>query len=884
MDIKLGLTAEATGTADIITATYSPSPISLYDRLVLFLKTTTSNTITTPTFNPNELGDKTIVKKNGEALLVGDITGVIILMFDAANDVWILLNPQSSTSISTLQSVTDEGNTTTNNIDFQTGVGINFYNNSKLKEGTIDAGYGGSKGIAQICAVGYELKWEAGRLYVMNGNGDTIRHSLFNFTITPSATDDYTKGYYVGSLWSLDSGVTYICTDSTSGAAIWELQTINIYTLQQVTDEGAITTNTITVGDIANDFSQMLPTAIGTENFSAETYAYLDSIGLLGLKSGSVESNLKNTNATNVGIILEFPDKATGSYTIATTEDLPAAQVSSDWSASTGIAQILNKPSIPAAQIQSDWNQTNNALLDYIKNKPTLATGDMTKAVYDTDNSGIVDKAEAIIIIGRNSTGSTLYKGTIIYILGSTGNRPNFVKARADVESTSAGTFGVIVNDINNNSDGECCVVGFLDTLDSRTTAPHPFTSDTLADGDTLYLSPTTAGYVTNVKPSAPNHLVYLGKITRTSPTNATIIYRIQNGYELEELHNVAINGSLANKDILAYESATSLWKNKTANALGIAELANSTFTGVVRVDDGTGSMIFRQATATAADPCIFMFNNQVTAPTATNYILKVSSLASGNTMLNGNAIALQTGGASRLTITNGYINISNSNSASGALTSLQFNPSSNTNQTASTEQKSFEIATCLSQHATGTLATQRFAVINAPSYSFVGASTITNAATLAITNAPTAATNATITNAYSIWAQAGDVRFDGTNTIVKHIKGSTSAPTGVVGTGAGTTPSAVTFSTNANDIAGQVLVTTGTLPTAAATILTVTFNTAYGTAPIVMLSPANAATALLSGITMVYTTSTTTTFIITAGSTGLVAATAYVWNYHVIQ
>lgn len=573
---------------------------------------------------------------------------------------------------STLQEVTDLGNTTTNDVQlindaeviFGAGGGVLLDNGSRLREGTIDAGFGGSKGISQICAVGYELKWEAGRQYVMDGNGVLIRHSLNNFTTIPSATDDSTKGYYVGSLWTLDNGISYICTDSTSGAATWDLY-----------------------------------------------------------------------------------------------EAVP--QVNADWNATSGVAEILNKPSIPAAQIQSDWNQTNNTLLDYIKNKPTVGSGDMTKAVYDTDNSGIVDKAEAIIITGRNSTGSTLYKGTIIYISGSTGNRPNFVKAQANSEATSAGTFGVIVNDINNNSDGECCVVGFLDTLDTRSTATHPFTSDTLNDGDTIYLSPTTAGYITNVEPSAPNHLVYLGKVTRTSPTNGTIIYRIQNGYELEELHNVAIS-SVADKNLLAYESATSLWKNKTASTLGIAELSSATFTGAVRVNDGTGSLIFRQATAIAADPCIFLFNNQVTAPSATNYILKVSSVGSGNTYLNGNAIALQTGGATRLTITNGYINIANSNTASGALTSLQLNPSSNTNQTASTEQKSFEIATCTSQHATGALTTQRFAVINAPTYSFVGASTITNAATLAITASPIAGTNATITNSYALWVQGGKSLFAG--------------------------------------------------------------------------------------------------------------------------
>jgi hypothetical protein len=193
--------------------------------------------------------------------------------------------------------------------------------------------------------------------------------------------------------------------------------------------------------------------------------------------------------------------------------------------------------------------------------------GDMYKSTYDVDNSGIVDNAESISIIGRNATGSTLYKGTIVYISGSTGNRPNFVKAQANVEATSAGTFGVVRADITNNSDGYVTTIGFLDNLDTRSTATHPFTDITLADGDTVYLHPTIAGYITNVKPSAPNHLVYIGKVTRTSPTNGTIVYRIQNGYELDEIHDVAIS-SKANNDLLVYESASSLWKNKTFSAI----------------------------------------------------------------------------------------------------------------------------------------------------------------------------------------------------------------------------------------------------------------------------------------------------------------------------
>ena len=73
IDINLGLSAEATGTVDVITATYSPAP-TLVDRKILFLRTLGTNLTTTPTFNPNGLGALTIVKQGGVALAVGDFS------------------------------------------------------------------------------------------------------------------------------------------------------------------------------------------------------------------------------------------------------------------------------------------------------------------------------------------------------------------------------------------------------------------------------------------------------------------------------------------------------------------------------------------------------------------------------------------------------------------------------------------------------------------------------------------------------------------------------------------------------------------------------------------------------------------------------------------
>jgi hypothetical protein len=135
-----------------------------------------------------------------------------------------------------LSTVLNNGNTSgANDIEFDAAQGLLFNNSSRLREGTIDAGLGGTKGIAQICAVGYELKWEAGRLYVMDGNGVYIRHSLYNFTLTPTVNDDVTKGYLPGSRWSLDNGDTYLCTDETTGAAVWVKEVIPIANISMST-------------------------------------------------------------------------------------------------------------------------------------------------------------------------------------------------------------------------------------------------------------------------------------------------------------------------------------------------------------------------------------------------------------------------------------------------------------------------------------------------------------------------------------------------------------------------------------------------------------------------------------------------------------------------
>jgi len=238
----------------------------------------------------------------------------------------------------------------------------------------------------------------------------------------------------------------------------------------------------------------------------------------------------------------------------ANTADISAVGFSNDYN------DLDNKPTIPAAQVNSDWNATSGVA--EILNKPSLpaTVGDMLKSVYDTDVDGVVDSAERIQIVVRNSTGSTLTKGQIVYLSGATGNRPNAVLAQANTEATSSKTIGMVIANIANNADGQVAVNGTLHDLDTSA-----FTA-----GDTLWLSATTAGgMVANTPPIEPNHAVFIGYVARSHPNLGRIVLAIQNGYELDELHGVLIT-TPANNEVLTYESSTSLWKNKTvATALG---------------------------------------------------------------------------------------------------------------------------------------------------------------------------------------------------------------------------------------------------------------------------------------------------------------------------
>jgi hypothetical protein len=298
-----------------------------------------------------------------------------------------------------LQSVTDQGNTTTNDINLDNSA-IVLENSSRLQSGTVNNGAGG--GIARVCSIGYQDEWENGIQYFIDQNsGQIIRANSINNT-TPGINDDITIGYIVGSIFfDMNTQNKYICTDNTNGAAVWDSFIDEPQNLQEVTDQGAITTNTIYVGDLSTAYSEISNGAVGTSNVNNSTYAYIGQDAILGLHNGDVESQLKNTNVSAVNnVILEFPDKTSGSYTIATLDDIPPAQVQSDWNQSdnTDPSYILNKPNITAATNYGLFAQTaNSTAITGTNVETTLINGGVGSLSVPANGFTVGDSFRAVV-------------------------------------------------------------------------------------------------------------------------------------------------------------------------------------------------------------------------------------------------------------------------------------------------------------------------------------------------------------------------------------------------------------------------------------------------------------------------------------------------------
>jgi hypothetical protein len=169
----------------------------------------------------------------------------------------------------------------------------------------------------------------------------------------------------------------------------------------------------------------------------------------------------------------------------------------------------------------------------------------------------------------KNETWVTIPNWYVVYINWVSGQTPTIIWADASLEATSSKTIGITTEEIINNQSWYVTtywIVRWLNTLAYPVWTP-------------LWLS-TTAGQYTDVRPSAPDHAVFLWYVFRQHATEWEIYVTILNGYEFEELHDVLITNR-ATSDIAIYD--TDKWVNTdvmTQDQLtGFADNTNITVT-----------------------------------------------------------------------------------------------------------------------------------------------------------------------------------------------------------------------------------------------------------------------------------------------------------------
>ena len=237
-----------------------------------------------------------------------------------------------------------------------------------------------------------------------------------------------------------------------------------------------------------------------------------------------------------------------------------------------------------------------------------------------------------------NAEATTLNKGEVVYISGSQGNRVAVKRASAAAEAGSSNTLGFVAETITAGSEGFVITNGTLKGLN---------TSD-LTAGYLLYLS-SSAGQYSTTPTVAPDHTVVLGYVERVHAAAGSIYVKIDNGYELGELHNVFTNGATYG-DLLIRSG--SLWTHSK-------QLSGSY--GVTGSMDITGSLTINGTVYTAATS-----GTSGTSGTAGSSGTSGANGSSGSSGTSGNSGTSGTSGNSGSSGTSGANGSSGSSGSSG--------------------------------------------------------------------------------------------------------------------------------------------------------------------------------------------------------------------------
>jgi hypothetical protein len=210
------------------------------------------------------------------------------------------------------------------------------------------------------------------------------------------------------------------------------------------------------------------------------------------------------------------------------------------------------------AQFMTDV-ATGIGLSGYVPTSRTLSingvTYDLTANRSWTITTPYVSKLQHSV-----KAGVAINKGQAVYVTSADGTNMIVGLASNASEATSSKTMGLLDATVTTNGFANVVTEGLLSGLDTSTAG---------TEGDPVWLG--TGGnliYGLTNKPYAPAHLVFIGIVTRKNANNGEIFVKVQNGFELDELHDVDLKTNLPTAGQLLRYNSDGLWKNWSPNYL----------------------------------------------------------------------------------------------------------------------------------------------------------------------------------------------------------------------------------------------------------------------------------------------------------------------------
>lgn len=338
-----------------------------------------------------------------------------------------------------------------------------------------------------------------------------------------------------------------------------------------VTGSVAANVLTFTKGD-GSQFSLTVASSTGTISSSAQITALgfvSSSVTASSLITASFDNGTRNltfTKGDSTTFAVNIPDVSGSAGNFVTTSSFNAYTQSNDQRVSsleTATASLFTSASLAIITASVNDDDITFTKGDGSTFTIQVATGSFALSSSFAETASI---ARNLVITARNGNPSTLPIGTVVHITSAVGDNPIFNTASYDTELLSANTLGILRQSATTGTDVEVVVQGKVISVNTDPALGY-------AAGDVIYLS--SSGQFTKVQPQAPQQIVVLGQVLRAQQNNGSIYVSINNGWELNELHNVQINNPLTG-DLIQYESSSyGLWKNKSIVGAGITSTSS---------------------------------------------------------------------------------------------------------------------------------------------------------------------------------------------------------------------------------------------------------------------------------------------------------------------